>query len=65
MGATLASLTGAILAPAVPSVIDTTTLQFIGIPASPGLRAAVDVWLRGIAGILAVVPAMLVFGSNR
>jgi PAS domain S-box-containing protein len=52
------------LAPAVPSLLDSTTLRFIGLPVGPGVPTAVDVWLRGIAGILAIVPAMLVYGSK-
>src|SRR5215471_14749992 len=62
--ATMAFLAGAVLAPAAPSLLDSTTLRFIGLPVGPGVPTAVEVWLRGIAGILAVVPAMLVYGSK-
>jgi len=53
-----------VLAPAVPSLLDSTTLRFVGLPVGRGVPTAVDIWLRGIAGILAVVPAMLVYGSK-
>jgi hypothetical protein len=62
--ATLAFLAGAILAPAVPALLTSTALWFLGVRAAPGLPTVVDVWLRGVAGILAVVPVMLVYGSN-
>jgi len=61
---TIAFLAGALLAPAVPSLLDTTVLRFIGFPVDAGVLTAVDVWLRGLSGILAIVPAMLVYGSQ-
>jgi PAS domain S-box-containing protein len=61
---TIAFLAGAVLASAVPSLLDSTTLRPIGLPAGQGVPTAVDLWLRGIAGILAIVPAMLVYGSD-
>ena len=61
---TIAFLAGTVLAPAVPSLLDSTTLRFIGLPVGHGVPTAVDVWLRGVAGILAIVPAMLVYGSK-
>jgi PAS domain S-box-containing protein len=48
----------------VPSLLDSTALRFVGLPVGSGVPVAVDVWLRGIAGILAIVPAMLVYGSR-
>src|SRR5215472_932249 len=62
--ATIAFLVGAVLAPAVPSLLDSPTLRFIGLRVGQGVPTAVDLWLRGIAGILAIVPAILVYGSN-
>ncbi|HEY1898031.1 MAG TPA: PAS domain S-box protein, partial [Terracidiphilus sp.] len=62
--ATIAFLAGAVLAPAVPSLLNSMTLRYIGLPVGHGVPTAVDLWLRGIAGILAIVPAMLVYGSK-
>ncbi len=61
---TLAFLAGAVLAPAVPSLMDGMMLTVVGIPQPAGLPNIVDGWLRGAAGILALVPAVLVYLSR-
>ncbi len=61
---TLAFLAGAVLAPAVPALLYSTLLSVVGIPLRDGVLRALDVWLRGSAGILAVAPAVLVYLSR-
>jgi PAS domain S-box-containing protein len=61
---TLAFLAGAILAPAVPALLDSTVLPGVGIQLRAGVLNTVDIWLRGAAGILAVAPAALVYLSR-
>ncbi len=60
----LAFLAGAILAPAVPALLNSPILRVVGVPQGAGVPSIVDGWLRGSAGILAVVPAMLVYLSK-
>ena len=61
---TLAFLAGAVLAPAVPALMNSTILRVIGIPLRVGVLSMVDSWLRGGAGILALAPAVLVYLST-
>jgi hypothetical protein len=61
---TLAFLAGAVLAPAVPALLNSMVLPFIGVPLRAGVPNAVDGWLRGTAGILAIAPAVLVYLSK-
>jgi PAS domain S-box-containing protein len=61
---TLAFLAGAVLAPALPALLNTEILRIIGITPRPGLPAAVDSWLRGTAGIMALTPAVLLYCSG-
>jgi PAS domain S-box-containing protein len=61
---TVAFLVGAVLAPAIPALLGYPVLRIVGISVGPKLPAAVDSWLRGTAGILALGPAMLVFCSG-
>jgi PAS domain S-box-containing protein len=60
---TLAFLAGAVLAPAIPALLGRPVLRFAEIPIGPGFPAALDIWLRGTAGILALAPAILVYCS--
>jgi hypothetical protein len=62
---TLAFLAAAVLAPAVPALLNSVVLRVVGGAPRPEFPAVVDSWLRGGAGILALVPAMLVCGSGR
>ena len=57
----LAFLAGAVLAPAVPALLNSPMLRAVGIPVSTGVPSMVDSWLRGSAGILALAPAILVY----
>jgi len=61
----LAFLAGAALSPAMPALLHAQILRQIGIPLPGGVPDTVDVWLRGAAGILAIGPAVLVYGSGR
>jgi PAS domain S-box-containing protein len=61
---TLAFLAGAFLAPAVPSLLSTTMSRVVGFPMYARVPSAVDSWLRGAAGILAVAPAVLLYLSK-
>jgi PAS domain-containing protein len=61
---TLAFLAGAVLAPALPAVLNPVVLRVVGAPLNPGVPAALGSWLRGTAGILSVVPAVLVYCSG-
>jgi PAS domain S-box-containing protein len=61
---TLAFLASAVLAPALPAVLNSVILQVVGVTLRPGVPAAVDSWLRGTAGILSVGPAVLMFCSG-
>jgi PAS domain S-box-containing protein len=61
---TLAFMAGAALAPAIPALLNAQILRIIGATLRPGVPAAVDSWVRGSAGILCLVPAMLVYGSG-
>jgi len=61
---TLAFLAGAVLAPAVPALLNGTVLPVVGIPLRAGVLSTVDGWLRGGAGILALAPAVLVYLSR-
>ncbi|HEY6344193.1 MAG TPA: PAS domain S-box protein [Bryobacteraceae bacterium] len=60
----LALLAGAALAPAAPALFVKALLIVFGV-SLPAVPAAVDSWLRGTAGILALAPAVLVHGSGR
>jgi PAS domain S-box-containing protein len=60
---TLGFLAGAALAPAVPALLGAGVFPLVGIKFSPAVPAALDSWLRGIAGILALSPALLVYCS--
>ncbi len=62
---TLAFLAGAALAPLLPALLTDAVIRVVGPTGSPVLPSAVDAWLRGAAAILAIVPAMLVYGSGR
>lgn len=59
---TLAFLAGAVLATAVPALLDGEVLHILGVPFA-GLPSALDSWLRGTAAILSIVPAVLVYCS--
>jgi PAS domain S-box-containing protein len=61
---TLGFLAGAALAPAVPAFLGLPVLRAIGFNVGAGVPAAVDSWLRGTAGILALSPALLIYGSG-
>src|SRR5215472_14355452 len=58
---TLAFVAGAVLAPSVPALLGSAVLPIVGIPLRAGVPSTVDAWLRGVAGILAVAPAVLVY----
>ncbi len=58
---TLAFLAGAVLAPAVPALMQSVAPLGLGMPVPLGVANTVDGWLRGVAGILAVAPAVLVY----
>ena len=62
---TLAFLAGAILAPAVPALLNDPMLRAVGIVVRPGVPGPVETWLRAGTGILALVPAMLVLCPGR
>jgi PAS domain S-box-containing protein len=62
---TLALLAGAAMAPAIPALLDNAVVRLFGFRIAPGLPGALDSWLRGAAGVLAVAPALLVNGSGR
>ena len=61
---TLAFLAGAFLAPAVPALVTGKVLSVVGVPSITGIPDAIDGWLRGSAGILALAPAVLVYLSR-
>jgi signal transduction histidine kinase len=61
---TLAFLAGAVLAPAVPALLNSIILDVVGIPLRAGVLSMVDSWLRVGAGILALAPAVLVYLSG-
>jgi PAS domain S-box-containing protein len=61
---TLAFLAGAILAPALPALLNSWVLRVVGVPLRPGGPASLDSWLRGTAAILSLVPAVLVYCSE-
>jgi PAS domain S-box-containing protein len=61
---TLAFLAGAVLAPAIPALVSDVVLRVVGTPIRPGVPSAVDSWLRGVAGILALAPILLVHCSG-
>jgi PAS domain S-box-containing protein len=61
---TLAFLAGAVLAPAVPALLNSTILRVVGDPQHAGVLSMVDSWLRAGAGILALAPAVLVYLSG-
>ncbi len=60
----LAFLAGAILAPAVPALLNGPVLRLVGISPRPGIPNIIEGWLRGSAGILAVAPALLIYLSR-
>lgn len=60
---TVAFLAGAALAPAMPALLGSAVLPLVGIRIGPGLPRAVDSWFRGVAPILALAPAVLVYCS--
>ena len=62
---TLAFLAGAVLAPALPALLNDPMLRAIGIVVRPGVPGPVETWLRACAGILALVPAILVLCPGR
>jgi PAS domain S-box-containing protein len=59
----LAFLAGALLAPAVPALLNNVVSDVIGVQ-RPYVPTAVDAWLRGSAAMLALVPAVLVHCSG-
>jgi PAS domain S-box-containing protein len=61
---TLGFLAGAALAPAVPALLGVPVLRAVGFSIGAFVPAAVDTWLRGTAAILALSPAMLIYGSG-
>src|SRR5215469_10480452 len=61
---TLAFLAGALVAPALPALVDGAVLPNLGIALRAGIPNTVEGWLRGSAGILAVAPALLVYLSG-
>jgi PAS domain S-box-containing protein len=61
---TLAFLAGAALAPLLPALLQGIVMRVVG-TTGPVLLLAVDAWLRGAAAILAIVPAILVYGPGR
>jgi PAS domain S-box-containing protein len=61
---TLAFLAGAALAPAIPAFLRGHVMPVVGISVGSAVPAALDGWLRGTAGILALSPALLVYGSG-
>jgi PAS domain S-box-containing protein len=58
---TLGFLAGAVLAPALPALLNILVLRVVGVPPRPGAPAALDSWLRGTAAIVALAPAVLVY----
>jgi PAS domain S-box-containing protein len=60
----LAFLAGAVLAPLLPALLGDTMLRLVGIPVRASVPSMVDGWLRGCAGILALVPAVLIYLSR-
>ena len=60
---TLAFLAAAVLAPALPALMNHVVLGVSGVARS-GVPGVVDSWLRGTAGILSLVPAVLVYCSG-
>jgi PAS domain S-box-containing protein len=62
---TLAFLASAALAPFIPALLNDTILHLMGGAARPVLPSAVEAWLRGVAAMVAVAPAILVYGSGR
>jgi PAS domain S-box-containing protein len=61
---TLGFLAGAALAPLIPAILGRPALSVFGIRVGPAVPAALDSWLRGTAGILAISPALLVYCSG-
>src|SRR6185295_12902211 len=61
---TLAFLAGAVLAPALPALLNPLVLSVVRVPPRPFGPAALDSWLRGTAAILCIVPAVLVYCSG-
>jgi PAS domain S-box-containing protein len=61
---TLAFLAGAVLAPALPALLNNVVLRVLGVAAPLSLPASMDSWLRGTAGILSLAPALLVYCSE-
>jgi PAS domain S-box-containing protein len=61
---TLAFLAGAVLAPALPALLNSFVLNVIGGPPRSGGPASLDSWLRGTAAILSLSPAVLVYCSG-
>jgi len=61
---TLALLAGAAMAPAIPALLNNVVLRILGSKVPPGVPGAVDSWLRGAAGVLAVAPVLLAYGSG-
>lgn len=61
---TLAFLAGALLASAIPALLNGPLLTALHIAARPGVPPPVESWLRGAAGMLPVAPAVLVWCSG-
>src|SRR5262245_30601746 len=61
---TLAFLAGAALVPAIPALLGRRVLPRVGITVGPAVPAALDSWLRGTAGILALSPVVFVYCSG-
>jgi PAS domain S-box-containing protein len=61
---TLAFLAGAALAPAIPALLNGVVLSVVGTTLRPGVPSVVDAWLRGVAAILVLAPALLVHCSG-
>jgi len=61
---TLSFLAAGFLAPALPAMLSDAALSLIGITVRSDVPPSIEVWLRGGAGIVALVPALLVNGSR-
>jgi len=61
---TLAFLAAAVLAPALPALLNTLVFRVLGVPPRPAIPEALDSWLRGTAAILSLAPAVLVCWSG-
>jgi PAS domain S-box-containing protein len=62
---TLAFLTGALIAPALPALLSDPMLSALGIAHRPIIPSPVESWLRGGAGMMAIAPAVVMWSSSR